>query len=127
MTWRATVGTLSWKLAIWLPPRDMGLKIARVLVFDGISVMPFDEYEEQGRRRGEEINDAHRQLWAISLFVDETVTAEDREEDPCPAGPSSTRSSGMGWTSSMPRRRQRTGPTSWPPRRVARARRKTPI
>ena len=73
-------GIPPWKLAIWLPPRDMGLKIARVLVFDGISVMPFNEYEEQGRRRGEEINDAHRQLWAISLFVDESVTAEEREQ-----------------------------------------------
>jgi HD superfamily phosphohydrolase len=72
-------GIPAWKLAIWLPPRNMGLKVARVLVYDGASVMPFVDYEEQGRRRGEEISDAHRDLWAISLFVDESVDKDNRE------------------------------------------------
>lgn len=74
------VGIPVWKLAIWLPPEEMGLKVARVLVFDGSTVLPFNEYEQKGRRRGEEIDQAHRDLWAISIYVDESVPESTREE-----------------------------------------------
>ena len=70
----------AWKVAIWLPPEEMGLKVARVLVYDGSSVMHFNEYEAHGRKRGGEIDDAHKALWAISVFVHSSVGLEQREE-----------------------------------------------
>jgi uncharacterized protein len=70
----------AWQVAIWLPPEEMGLKEAKVLVYDGSSVAPFDRSEAQGRKRGAELDDLHRALWAISVFVHESVAAEQREE-----------------------------------------------
>ncbi len=70
----------AWKVAIWLPPEDMGLKIARVLVYDGSRVMQFNEYEAHGRKRGSEIDEAHKALWAVSVFVHGSVGDSQREE-----------------------------------------------
>jgi len=69
-----------WKVAIWLPPEEMGLKVAKVLVYDGSAVAPFDQVEAHGRKRGAELDDLHRALWAICVFAHDSVTLDEREE-----------------------------------------------
>jgi len=69
-----------WQVAIWLPPEEMHLKVAKVLVFDGSSVTPFDKHELHGRKRGAELDDLHRSLWTINVFVHASVSSEAREE-----------------------------------------------
>ena len=69
-----------WQVAVWLPPEEMHLKVAKVLVFDGGSVTPFDKYELHGRKRGADLDDLHRSLWALNVFVHSAVTEEEREE-----------------------------------------------
>jgi hypothetical protein len=58
----------------------MGVKVARVLVYDGQSVEHFNDHERKGRKRGTDLDDLHRNLWAISVFVDESVTIEQQQE-----------------------------------------------
>ena len=70
----------AWQVAIWLPPEEMHLKVAKVLVFDGSSVTPFDKHELHGRKRGAELDDLHRSLWAMNVFVHSSVTRKEREE-----------------------------------------------
>ena len=70
----------AWQLAIWLPPEEMHLKVAKVLVFDGSSVTPFDKHELHGRKRGADLDDLHRSLWAINVFVHSSVTDKERQE-----------------------------------------------
>jgi len=69
-----------WQVAIWLPPEEMHLKVAKVLVFDGSSVTPFDQHELHGRKRGAELDDLHRALWTINVFVHSSVSPDAREE-----------------------------------------------
>lgn len=64
---------------LWLPGREMRLKLAYVLVHDGSTVKPFVDYERSGRQRGSDIYDAHRGLWAMWVFVDRAVSAGQRE------------------------------------------------
>jgi HD superfamily phosphohydrolase len=70
----------AWQIAIWLPPEEMHLKVAKVLVFDGSSVTPFDKHELHGRKRGADLDDLHRSLWAINVFVHSSVSEKAREE-----------------------------------------------
>lgn len=69
-----------WQVAVWLPPKDMHLKVAKVLVYDGSSVEPFDQYEAYGRKRGAELDDLHRGLWAVTVFVHDSVSMNQRRE-----------------------------------------------
>jgi HD superfamily phosphohydrolase len=69
-----------WQVSIWLPPEEMHLKVAKVLVFDGSSVTPFDKHELHGRKRGADLDDLHRSLWAINVLVHSSVSEEQREE-----------------------------------------------
>lgn len=69
-----------WQIAVWVPSTDMRLKIAKVLVYDGSSVKPFDEFEVYGRKRGSELDDLHRGLWTVATYVHESVSSEAREE-----------------------------------------------
>jgi HD associated region len=64
------VGVEPWKVAVWLPPASMRMKLAEVLVDDGGDVMPF-VVREQGRvrERGQEIYAAHEDLWAVGIYV----------------------------------------------------------
>jgi hypothetical protein len=69
-----------WQIAVWVPSTDMRLKIAKVLVYDGSSVKPFDEFEVYGRKRGSELDDLHRGLWTVAVYVHESVGQNQREE-----------------------------------------------
>lgn len=57
------------QVVIWLPDPKMRLKIAEVLVDFGQSVAPFNQYSNQGQ----DIYSAHRNLWAVTVFVHENV------------------------------------------------------
>jgi hypothetical protein len=61
------------KVILWLPPPEMRLKLAEVLVSHSHGISPFVDYERSGRGRGSEIYDAHEALWAAYVFVDPEV------------------------------------------------------
>ena len=65
-----------WKLAIWLPPPAPRLKSAEVLVFDGSEVVEFYRSEQYSTKRGEDIYEAHKKLWAVSVYMHRTIEAE---------------------------------------------------
>lgn len=54
-----------WGIVIWLPPAEMRLKVAGVLVDQNGNIAPLDNV---GHRRAEEIYEAHENLWAISIY-----------------------------------------------------------
>ena len=71
-----------WKVAVWLPNPQMRLKPADVLVDDGsdIGVVPLRAWDEANGRRGAEIMESHKKLWAMRVYVDRTLTLEQCEK-----------------------------------------------
>jgi hypothetical protein len=65
----------AWYAVMWIPPERMRLKPALVLVDDEtlIDTMLNRERSPRGQQRGSEIYDAHRELWALEVFVHPTV------------------------------------------------------
>jgi HD superfamily phosphohydrolase len=63
----------AWRIVVWLPPPDMRLKVAGVLVDDGDRIRRFVDREKDGRRRGTDIYEAHENLWAVSVFCHRDV------------------------------------------------------
>jgi HD superfamily phosphohydrolase len=65
----------AWYAVMWIPPERMRLKSALVLVDDEalIDTMLNRERSPRGQQRGSEIYDAHRELWALEIFVHPTV------------------------------------------------------
>jgi hypothetical protein len=51
----------------------MRLKVAEVLVDDGEEIQQFVDRERDRQRRGIDIYSAHEHLWAVSVFVHESV------------------------------------------------------
>ncbi|HEX8688978.1 MAG TPA: hypothetical protein VF729_01915 [Solirubrobacterales bacterium] len=66
------------KVILWIPPSDMRLKLAEVLVQQETGIAPFVTYERSRSRRGSDIYDAHERLWAAYVFVRRDV--DDRQE-----------------------------------------------
>ena len=62
-----------WKIAIWLPPPAPRLKSAEVLVFDGSEVVEFYRSEQYTSKRGEDIYEAHKKLWAVSVYMHRSI------------------------------------------------------
>jgi len=54
------------------------MKAAEVLVDDGARVLTLESYDRGSGRRGSEIYDSHQNLWAVSVFVHPSVSAEQR-------------------------------------------------
>ena len=52
-------------VVVWLPNPDMRLKVAEVLVDDGVSVAPLDRVNSAGK----EIVEQHRHLWSIGIYA----------------------------------------------------------
>jgi HD superfamily phosphohydrolase len=69
------------RVIVWLPPLEMRLKLAEVLVRHSRGVSPFVSYERAGRRRGSEIYDAHEALWAAYVFVHPEVRRDEEAVD----------------------------------------------
>jgi HD superfamily phosphohydrolase len=67
-----------WKVLVWIPAPEMRLKAAEVLVDDGNKVCRLVDLDSAGPNRGREIYDSHKALWAISVFVHPSVSAEQR-------------------------------------------------
>lgn len=65
----------AWYAVMWIPPERMRLKPALVLVDDEtlIDTMLNRERSPRGQQRGSEIYDAHRELWALEVFVHPSV------------------------------------------------------
>jgi hypothetical protein len=68
----AGLGTDS-KVILWIPPPDMRLKLAEVLVRQEAGIAPFVTYERSRSRRGSDIYDSHGRLWAAYVFVHRDV------------------------------------------------------
>jgi HD superfamily phosphohydrolase len=62
------------KVILWIPPPDMRLKLANVLVQHQSEIAQFVKYERNGSRRGSDIYDAHKRLWSAYIFVRRDVT-----------------------------------------------------
>lgn len=69
------------QVIVWLPPLEMRLKLAGVLVRHSRGISPFVSYERAGRRRGSEIYDAHEALWAAYVFVNPEVRRDQDAVD----------------------------------------------
>jgi HD superfamily phosphohydrolase len=63
----------AWRVVIWLPPPDMRLKLAEVLVDDGEGIRKFVDREAE-RGLGTDIYKAHEGLWAVSVYMHREVT-----------------------------------------------------
>jgi len=61
----------AWYAVMWIPPERMRLKPALVLVDDenSIDTMLNRERSPRGQKRGSDIYEAHRDLWALEVFV----------------------------------------------------------
>lgn len=68
-----------WKVLVWIPAPEMRLKAAEVLVDDGDKVTRLVDLDSTGPNRGREIYESHKALWAITVFVHPTVSAEQRD------------------------------------------------
>jgi hypothetical protein len=68
---------------MWIPPERMRLKPALVLVDDQnlIDTMLNRERSPRGQKRGSDIYDAHRDLWALEVFVHPEVRLNDDARD----------------------------------------------
>ncbi len=73
----------AWHAVMWIPPERMRLKPALVLVDDQnlIDTMLNRERSPRGQGRGSEIYDAHRDLWALEVFVHPEVRLNDDARD----------------------------------------------
>ncbi len=69
-----------WKIALWVPNPKMRLKPADVLVDygTGVQIVPLRAWDEANGRRGAEIIESHRNLWSMKVYVDRSVTREQR-------------------------------------------------
>ena len=68
-------------VALWIPDPKMRLKLAEVLVDHGDGVAPLQKLEALGRRSVSEIQDAHRQLWALGVFVHPEAKADPEKRE----------------------------------------------
>lgn len=68
----------AWHVAVWVPPADMRLKVADVLVDDGRETRKFVDRESESHNRGAEIPELHEQLWAVSVYAHQSVTDDQR-------------------------------------------------
>jgi HD superfamily phosphohydrolase len=71
----------SWHVLTWIPEPKMRLKIAEVLVDSGSGIKRFVDQETRGDRRGADIYDAHRGLWAVSVYVHRDVKENEEQVD----------------------------------------------
>jgi HD superfamily phosphohydrolase len=69
----------SWKVLTWIPAHTMRLKVAGVLVDDNSEIRRFVDHERRGDERGADIYRDHLHLWAVHVFVDQSVTEAQRE------------------------------------------------
>lgn len=68
------------RVALWFPNPAMKLKLAGVLVDHHGDIEKFMDYEGPRRKRGNEIYEDHKGLWACMLFVDRAISPEQEEE-----------------------------------------------
>ena len=68
----------SWYVVVWIPNPDMKLKAAEVLVDDRGTISRLSDLERSGHDRGSEIYEAHKALWAISVYVHPDVPTDRR-------------------------------------------------
>lgn len=73
----------AWYAVMWIPPERMRLKPALVLVDDDnlIDTMLNRERSPRGQRRGNDIYEAHRDLWALEVFVHPDVRQDQLAVD----------------------------------------------
>lgn len=64
-----------WHVVLWLPPPEMRLKLAEVLVDHPLGIAKFKDRS----RHGQEIYDAHTALWSIGVYVHRSLRDEQRQ------------------------------------------------
>lgn len=62
-------------LILWLPPPEMRLKLAEMLVDHGRGIAKFVDYS----KLGSDIYDLHKNLWTVSVFIHRTVAEDQRQ------------------------------------------------
>jgi HD superfamily phosphohydrolase len=67
------------QVLLWIPPPDMRLKLAGVLVQQESGIAPFVTYERSRSRRGSDIYDAHERLWTAYVYVRRDVDPKAQE------------------------------------------------
>jgi HD superfamily phosphohydrolase len=67
------------RVLLWLPDPRMRLKLASVLVDDGLHISEFNRFEDARARRGDDIYRADQALWSLWVFVRREVAESDRE------------------------------------------------
>ena len=69
-----------WMIGLWVPNPEMRLKPAAVLVDDGAGteIVPLEAWDFENGRRGSEIIQSHHDLWAIRVYVDRSLTADQQ-------------------------------------------------
>ena len=67
------------QVILWVPPPDMRLKLAEVLVKHEAGISPFVAYERSRSRRGSDVYDAHSRLWATYVFVHRQLSEAEAE------------------------------------------------
>jgi HD superfamily phosphohydrolase len=63
-----------WHVIIWLPPAEMRLKLAEMLVDHGHGIAKFVDYSE----KGSEIYKAHRELWTVSVYGHRSLRGQQK-------------------------------------------------
>ena len=65
-----------WMVGVWVPDPEMRFKPAEVLVDDGDgkTVVTLAKWDQANGRRGAEILESHRRLWAMRVYVDRRVS-----------------------------------------------------
>jgi HD superfamily phosphohydrolase len=71
----------AWHILVWLPRPDMRLKVAGVLVDDGHEIRNFGAREEEGQGRGTDIYEAHRNLWAVSVYAHDELARDQHNRE----------------------------------------------
>jgi HD superfamily phosphohydrolase len=66
-----------WYVLLWIPAPKMRMKAAEVLVDDDERILPLDTTSY--RDRGLDIYEAHRALWAVTVYVHRSVSDDQRE------------------------------------------------
>jgi hypothetical protein len=80
-----------WHVLVWIPAPPMRMKAADVLVDDDDRILPLNRASQ--RQRGQDIYEAHEALWAVTVYVHESVTALQEEIVQAWL----TRETGLGW------------------------------
>ncbi|MFQ6028764.1 MAG: HD domain-containing protein [Dehalococcoidia bacterium] len=69
-----------WQVVLWIPPPQMRLKAADVLIDTDGQVLPLKDYDHTSMQRGKDIYESHEALWAVSVYIHPSIAGDDRKK-----------------------------------------------